>query len=60
MSTSAITVHADATVVGPREGHERPHFTAFADYRLLSEDKTKETRGGKDASARRHRRRRTP
>ncbi|MDX2913652.1 lysyl oxidase family protein [Streptomyces griseiscabiei] len=33
----------------PREGHEHWHFTDFASYRLLSEDKTKEVRSGKEA-----------
>ncbi|WP_225320536.1 lysyl oxidase family protein [Streptomyces luteolifulvus] len=33
----------------PRVGHEHWHFTDFASYRLLSEDKTKEVRSGKEA-----------
>jgi hypothetical protein len=33
----------------PRIGHEHWHFTDFASYRLLSEDKTKEVRSGKEA-----------
>ncbi|MEH0635096.1 MULTISPECIES: lysyl oxidase family protein [Streptomyces] len=33
----------------PREGHEHWHFTDFASYRLLSADKTKEVRSGKEA-----------
>ncbi|MEV5436487.1 lysyl oxidase family protein [Streptomyces sp. NPDC052682] len=33
----------------PREGHEHWHFTDFASYRLLSEDKTKQVRSGKEA-----------
>ncbi|MFI2431400.1 lysyl oxidase family protein [Streptomyces sp. NPDC018693] len=32
-----------------RIGHEHWHFTDFASYRLLSEDKTKEVRSGKEA-----------
>ncbi|MFM9446225.1 lysyl oxidase family protein [Streptomyces acidiscabies] len=33
----------------PRIGHEHWHFTDFASYRLLSEDRTKEVRSGKEA-----------
>ncbi|WP_405646255.1 lysyl oxidase family protein [Streptomyces sp. NBC_00019] len=33
----------------PRIGHEHWHFTDFASYRLLSEDKTREVRSGKEA-----------
>ncbi|MEV6179621.1 lysyl oxidase family protein [Streptomyces sp. NPDC052016] len=33
----------------PRIGHEHWHFTDFASYRLLSADKTKEVRSGKEA-----------
>lgn len=33
----------------PREGHEHWHFTDFASYRLLSADKTKQVRSGKEA-----------
>ncbi|MEU2288674.1 lysyl oxidase family protein [Streptomyces sp. NPDC013178] len=33
----------------PRVGHEHWHFTDFASYRLLSEDKTKSVRSGKEA-----------
>jgi hypothetical protein len=33
----------------PRVGHEHWHFTDFASYRLLSADKTKEVRSGKEA-----------
>ncbi|MFC9289049.1 lysyl oxidase family protein [Streptomyces sp. NPDC057052] len=33
----------------PRVGHEHWHFTDFASYRLLSEDKSKEVRSGKEA-----------
>ncbi|WP_432157493.1 MULTISPECIES: lysyl oxidase family protein [unclassified Streptomyces] len=32
-----------------RDGHEHWHFTDFAVYRLLSEDRTKEVRSGKEA-----------
>ena len=33
----------------PREGHEHWHFTDFASYRLLSADKSKQVRSGKEA-----------
>lgn len=33
----------------PRVGHEHWHFTDFASYRLLSEDRTKSVRSGKEA-----------
>ncbi|MER5371656.1 lysyl oxidase family protein [Streptomyces sp. NPDC002553] len=33
----------------PRVGHEHWHFTDFASYRLLSADKTKQVRSGKEA-----------
>ncbi|MET9501723.1 lysyl oxidase family protein [Streptomyces sp. NPDC006622] len=33
----------------PRIGHEHWHFTDFASYRLLSEDRSKEVRSGKEA-----------